>query len=103
MGVSVSRSSQERSEAFALAAHLRSVHVDTVDRLRRNELGIEDVLRSDDPFISRLKVVVILENLPGLSKVLARKIMEDIGLSGYCKVRDLDSRQQAALVDRLDQ
>ena len=47
-----------------------------------------------------MKVSALLEALPGVGKVRARQIMEEIGISESRRVRGLGSNQIAALVER---
>ena len=55
--------------------------------------------RTDDT-IGKLKVVALLESLPGVGKVKARAIMAEVGISETRRVRGLGPHQAKALVDR---
>ena len=46
----------------------------------------------------KLKVVSVLESLPGVGKVRARKIMEKLDISATRRVRGLGAKQRDALV-----
>ena len=48
-------------------------------------------------FIGKMKVAAVLESLPGVGKVRAGKIMEEIGISESRRVRGLGTQQLAAL------
>jgi ribosomal protein S13 len=48
----------------------------------------------------KMKVSALLEALPGVGKVRARQIMEEIGISESRRVRGLGTNQVAALVER---
>ena len=50
--------------------------------------------------IGKLKVVALLESLPGVGKVKARAIMAEIGISETRRVRGLGPHQVKALVER---
>ena len=54
-----------------------------------------------DDVIGKLKVVSLLESLPGVGKVKARRIMEDIGISETRRVRGLGPQQRQALLEQL--
>ena len=43
----------------------------------------------------------LLESLPGVGKVKARRIMEDIGISETRRVRGLGPQQRQALLEQL--
>jgi len=51
--------------------------------------------------IGKLKVVALLESLPGVGKVKARRIMEDIGISESRRVRGLGPQQRSSLLEQL--
>ena len=51
--------------------------------------------------IGKLKVLALLESLPGVGKVKARRIMEDIGISESRRVRGLGPQQRQALLAQL--
>ena len=49
--------------------------------------------------VGKLKVVSLLESLPGVGKVKARKIMEDVGIADNRRVQGLGSQQRQSLLD----
>ncbi len=54
----------------------------------------------ENEVIGKMKVSALLEALPGVGKVRARQIMEEIGISESRRVRGLGSNQITALIDR---
>ena len=56
-----------------------------------------DKADSDD-IVGKLKVLALLESLPGIGKVKARRVMEDIGISESRRVRGLGDQQRKALL-----
>ncbi len=64
-------------------------------------LSLADALGSDDTNIGKLKVVSLLESLPGVGKVKARKVMEDIGIADNRRVQGLGAQQRSALLSAL--
>jgi len=46
-----------------------------------------------------MKVLAVLESLPGVGKVKARRTMEEIGISETRRVRGLGTQQRQALLD----
>jgi len=48
--------------------------------------------------VGKMKVVAVLESLPGVGKVKARRTMEEIGISETRRVRGLGDQQRAALL-----
>ncbi len=64
-------------------------------------LTLKAALNSGDDNVGKLKVLSLLESLPGVGKVKARKIMEEIGIADNRRVQGLGSVQRQALLDSL--
>lgn len=64
-------------------------------------ITLAEALDSDDANIAKLKVVSLLESLPGVGKVKARKIMEDVGIAENRRVQGLGAQQRQALLQEL--
>jgi ribosomal protein S13 len=56
-----------------------------------------------DEVVAKMKVAAVLESLPGLGKVKARRMMEEIGISETRRVQGLGEQQRRKLLDRLGQ
>ena len=52
-----------------------------------------------DEIVAKMKVLAVLESLPGVGKVKARRTMETIGISESRRVRGLGVQQRQALLD----
>ena len=64
-------------------------------------MSLSEALASDDTNVGKLKVVSLLESLPGVGKVKARKIMEDVEIADNRRVQGLGAQQKQALLDQL--
>lgn len=64
-------------------------------------MSLKAALESDDPNVGKLKVVSLLESLPGVGKVKARRVMEEIGIAENRRVQGLGTQQRTALLDQL--
>lgn len=64
-------------------------------------MSLAEALDSDDRNVAKLKVVSMLESLPGVGKVKARRVMEEIGIADNRRVQGLGAQQRAALLDQL--
>ena len=64
-------------------------------------MTIQEALASTTSTVGKLKVVSMLESLPGVGKVKARKIMEDIGIADNRRVQGLGAVQKQSLLDQL--
>ena len=64
-------------------------------------MTVADALASSDTNVGKLKVISMLESLPGLGKVKARKIMEEVGIADNRKIQGLGAQQKKALLEHL--
>ncbi len=55
-------------------------------------------LAETDEIVGKTKVLAVLESLPGVGKVKARRLMEEVGISETRRVRGLGGQQRAALL-----
>ena len=64
---------------------------------------LADVLKQadTDEVVGKLKVLSLLESLPGVGKVKARRLMEDIGISETRRVKGLGPQQRQSLLEQL--
>ena len=54
-----------------------------------------------DEVVGKMKVQAVLESLPGLGKVKAKKLMEDVGISETRRVQGLGDQQRKKLFEKL--
>jgi hypothetical protein len=94
-------SPEQRAAALAKAAEARTARAEVKTRLKMGSLSLNDALASTDSTIGKLKVVSLLESLPGVGKVKARKLMEEIGIADNRRVQGLGQQQKAALLEQL--
>ncbi len=92
---------QERSDALRKAAAARAARAEAKDRLKSGELTVEELVAAGtaDDAIARMRVVELLEALPGIGRVRAAAIMERCGIAQSRRVRGLGIHQRRALVD----
>jgi len=96
-------SPEQRAAALAKAAEARTARAELKEKLKIGSLTLADVLEKadSDDVIGKLKVITLLESLPGLGKVKARRVMDEIGISDTRRVQGLGSQQRAALLEKL--
>jgi len=92
---------EQRTAALAKAAEARAARAEIKARLKMGSMSLADALDSDDTNVGRLKVVSLLESLPGVGKVKARKIMEDVEIADNRRVQGLGAQQKAKLLELL--
>jgi hypothetical protein len=90
---------EQRTAALEKAAIARRERAVVKNRLKHSGASLSEVLKEgrDNDIVGKMKVTAVLEALPGVGKVRARKIMEEIGISESRRVRGLGTQQLAAL------
>ena len=88
---------EQRRAALAKAAEARRVRAEIKELLKMGTLSLSELLdRSDnDRILAKMKVLSVLEALPKLGKVKARRTMDEVGLSDSRRLRGLGSQQRA--------
>ncbi len=93
---------EQRAAALEKAAIARRERAAVKNRLKHSGASLIEVLKEGsreggNDIVGKMKVVSVLESLPGVGKVRARKIMEEIGISESRRVRGLGAQQMASL------
>lgn len=93
---------EQRRAALAKAAEVRRVRAEVKDALKAGRVTLAAVLSSaeSDELVAGIKVLAIIESLPGVGKVTARQVMEQIGIAESRRIRGLGEHQRRALLDR---
>jgi len=95
-------SAEDRAKALAKAAEARRQRAELKEKLKMGSFTLTELFdQSDDETIKKMKVLAVLESLPGLGKVKARRLMDEIGISDTRRVQGLGANQRKALLDRL--
>ncbi|MDP8955416.1 MAG: hypothetical protein M3N24_00425 [Actinomycetota bacterium] len=90
---------EQRKEALAKAAEARRARAEVKNQLKSEKLSLREILtKENDDVIGKMKVSSVLESLPGVGKVRARKIMERLDISATRRVRGLGAKQRDALL-----
>jgi hypothetical protein len=86
------------------AAVARRERAAAKNRLKYSQGSLADVIKEgkDNDIIGKMKVSALLESLPGVGRVRARQIMDEVGISESRRVRGLGANQAAALIARFD-
>ena len=90
---------EQRQAALDKAAASRRERAEVKNRLKHSGGSIVDVLKQgqDNEVIGKMRVVDLLQSMPGLGKVRARQMMERLSISESRRVRGLGAKQVAAL------
>jgi hypothetical protein len=93
-------SPEQRQAALDKAAVARRARAELKEKLKMGSLNLKELLhQSGDDIIGKMKVLAVLESLPGVGKVKARRTMEEIGISETRRVRGLGDQQRAKLLE----
>ena len=93
-------SDEARREALLKAAAVRRDRAELRAQLKSGDLSLSDLFdRIPDDTVGKMKVLSVLESLPGVGKVKARRAMEGIGISETRRLRGLGGRQRAQILN----
>lgn len=93
---------EQRAAALEKAAAARATRAEVKNRLKYSGGKLSEVIEQGktDDAIGKLKVLSLLESLPGVGRVTAKTIMTEIGISESRRVRGLGPHQIAKLVEQ---
>ena len=93
-------SPEERRAALDKAAAARRQRAELKDKLKMGSMDLKELLDQSerDEVVGKMKVLTVLESLPGVGKVRARRLMEQINISEARRVRGLGAQQRDALL-----
>jgi hypothetical protein len=91
---------EQREQALAKAAAARRARAELKEQLKSGRMSLIQLLdRADaDEHASGMKVLAVIESLPGVGKVKARRTMDHIGIADTRRVRGLGEQQKKALL-----
>jgi hypothetical protein len=94
----------QRQAALEKAAAARRQRAELKEKLKAGSLSLGELIAQAerDDAVAKLKVVTVLESLPGVGKVKARRIMEDLQISENRRIRGLGTHQRKALLDHFE-
>lgn len=90
---------EQRQAALEKAAASRRERAEVKNRLKNSGVSVLEVLHEgqENEVIGKMRVVDLLQSMPGLGKVRARQVMERLGIAESRRVRGLGAKQIAAL------
>jgi len=93
-------SPEQRAAALAKAASARKARADLKDRLKHGQVTLAEVLESagTDEVVGKMKVLSVLEAMPGIGKVRAVQIMDRFKIAESRRLRGLGDNQRRALL-----
>jgi S13-like H2TH domain len=96
-------SADQRQAALEKAAAVRKQRAELKDRLKMGSVSLKELLDQGqrDEVVGKMKVLTVLESLPGLGKVKARRAMDEVGISETRRVQGLGDQQRRKLLEKL--
>jgi hypothetical protein len=91
---------EQRAAALEKAARVRRERAEVKEKLKNGNTTLSELLTlsENDDTVGKMKVVSVLESLPGLGKVKARRLMETVGISDSRRLQGLGAKQREALL-----
>lgn len=99
-----SLTSEQRAEALKKAARARAKRAEVKAALKAGSISLSAVLEQaqEDETLAKMRVIALIESLPGIGKVRAALVMEHIGIAKSRRLRGLGAKQTQALIARFD-
>ena len=98
-----SLSPEQRQAALEKAAAARRQRAELKEKLKMGSMTLKELLdqAARDEVVGKMKVLAVLESLPGLGKVKARRLMEEVGISETRRIQGLGDKQREKLFELL--
>ncbi len=94
---------EQRQAALEKAAQARKARAELKDHLKSGRTSLSDLLAKadSDETVGKMKVLAVLESLPGTGKVKARRLMEQVGISETRRLQGLGAKQREQLLEAI--
>lgn len=91
---------EQRARALEKAAAVRRTRSELKMRLKMGGITFSELLElaENDEVVAKTKVLAVLESLPGVGKVRARRTMESVGIAESRRLAGLGPQQRQALL-----
>lgn len=90
---------EQRRQALEKAAIARRKRAELKEQLKSGRTSLKELLdRTGDQVVGKMKVSTVLESLPGVGRVRARKLMERLDISDTRRMRGLGAKQKENLL-----
>ena len=83
------------------AAASRRERAELKARLKQSNVSLAEVIAegATNDAIGKMRVIALLESMPGVGKVKAAAVMEKVGIANSRRIRGLGAKQIAALLE----
>lgn len=95
---------EQRKAALEKAALARRARAELKEKLKMGSVTLKELIdRADgDDIVGKMKVLSVLESLPGVGKVRARRLLEELEISESRRVRGLGAKQRKGLLEKFN-
>ncbi|MEI7944975.1 MAG: integration host factor, actinobacterial type [Actinomycetes bacterium] len=92
---------EQRTAALEKAAASRRERAELKARLKQSNVSLAEVIAegATNVAIGKMRVIALLESMPGVGKVKAAAVMEKVGIANSRRIRGLGAKQIAALLE----
>jgi hypothetical protein len=96
-------SDEQRAAALEKAAAARRARAELKERLKMGAVTLPELFdqAAGNDTIGKMKVLAVLESLPGLGKVKARRLLEECEISETRRIQGLGRNQRDKLLEKL--
>jgi hypothetical protein len=93
----------QRQAALEKAAAARRLRAELKEKLKMGSTSLRELfdMADKDELVGKMKVLTVLESLPGLGKVKARRLLEECEISETRRLQGLGTNQRRKLFERL--
>ncbi|MFF0059829.1 integration host factor, actinobacterial type [Streptomyces microflavus] len=89
----------QRAEALKKATAVRKERSEILATLKDGKVSLREVLEREDTVVGKTYVRRLLESLPGIGKVRAGQLLDDLGIDERRRVHGLGARQKERLLE----
>lgn len=93
---------EQRKAALEKAAKARRARAEKKQQLKMGSITLTELIAEADnsDIVGKMKVIAVLESLPGVGKVKARQLLEELEISESRRVRGLGAKQRKGLLEK---
>ncbi|QKW47916.1 integration host factor, actinobacterial type [Streptomyces microflavus] len=89
----------QRAEALKKATAVRKERSEILATLKDGKVSLREVLEREDTVVGKTYVRRLLESLPGIGKVRAGQLLDDLAIDERRRVQGLGARQKERLLE----
>ncbi|HET9691667.1 MAG TPA: integration host factor, actinobacterial type [Acidimicrobiales bacterium] len=96
-------SADQRQAALEKAAVARRQRAELKEKLKMGSINLRELLAQADAdeTVGKMKVLSVLESMPGIGKVKARRTLEELSISETRRLQGLGEQQRKRLFEKL--